>query len=177
MDPSKSSFAKLVGSSNYQVWSIKMRSYLTAQDLWDVVDLSSSTNSAEHLKSLNSKATSFIILSCEDHILQILDPNDLAANIWKKLDKLYGQVGFSARHLAFHLATASITTSISFEQKLIHCHNWHQHLCLNGYYCRFLLITCQVNMKLGSNLSCNKFEAKKSLKILRHTLTKLLPVY
>lgn len=111
MDPTKSSFAKLDGSSNYQVWSIKMRSHLIAQDLWEVVDISSAKNLAQNLKSLNSKAVSLIILSCEDHIIRTIDPNDLAASIWKKLEKLYGQVGFSARHLAFQsLVSTNIST-------------------------------------------------------------------
>lgn len=117
MDPTKSSFAKLDGSSNYKVWSIKIRSYLTAQDLWDVVELSSSKNLSSDLKSQNSKATSIIILSCEDHILRNLDPNDFAANIWRKLEKLYGQVGFSARHLAFQsLVSTTISSCDSIDQ-------------------------------------------------------------
>jgi hypothetical protein len=110
MDSTKSSFAKLNGSSNYQVWSIKMRSYLIAQDLWDIMAASSTKDSAQNLKSQNSKAVSLIILSCEDHIIRTLDPNDFAFNIWKKLEKLYGQVGFSARHLAFQ---SLVSTSIS----------------------------------------------------------------
>lgn len=52
-----------------------------------------------------------LILSCGDHIIRILDPNDLAANAWKKLQKQYGKVRFSARHLAFQ---SLISTHISF---------------------------------------------------------------
>lgn len=111
MDPSRSSFAKLSGSSNYQIWAIKMKSYLIVQDLWRVIEMtSSSTSAANELKSLNSKALSLIILSCEDHIIRLLDPNDLAANAWKKLEKQYGLLGFSARHLAFQ---SLVSTHIS----------------------------------------------------------------
>jgi hypothetical protein len=111
MDPSRNSFAKLSGFSNYQVWSIKMKSYLIAQDLWGVIELSSTKFPAADLKSLNSKAISLIILSCEDHIIRLLDPNDLAANAWKKLEKQYGLVGFSARHLAFQSLVSTHITS------------------------------------------------------------------
>lgn len=94
-----------------------MRSHLIAQDLWDVVEISSTKNLASNLKSLNSKAVSLIILSCEDHIIRTIDPNDLAASIWKKLQRLYGQVGFSARHLAFQsLVSTTISTCDSTDQ-------------------------------------------------------------
>lgn len=117
MDPTKSSFTKLDGSSTYQIWSIKMRSYLIAQDLWDVVDLTSSKTLPSNLKSINSKAISLIILSCEDHVIRLLDPNDLASDIWKKLQKLYGQVGFSARHLAFQsLVSTTISSCETIDQ-------------------------------------------------------------
>ncbi|KAF5184831.1 hypothetical protein FRX31_025582, partial [Thalictrum thalictroides] len=109
MDPSRNPFVKLSGSNNYQVWAIKMKSYLISQDLWSVVEISSKS-SVTDLKSLNSKAMSLIILSCEDHIIRLLDPDELAANAWKKLEKQYGLVGFSARHLAFQ---SLVSTNIS----------------------------------------------------------------
>lgn len=112
MDPSRNSFAKLSGSNNYQVWAIKMKSYLIAQDLWSVVELSSKS-SVTDIKSLNSKAMSLIILSCEDHIIRLLDPDELAANAWKKLEKQYGLVGFSARHLAFQSLVSTDISSCS----------------------------------------------------------------
>ena len=116
MDPSKTSFAKLDGSSNYRVWSMKMKAYLIAQDLWDVVDITPAKASSDNLKSQNSKAVSLIIFSCEDHILQLIDPDDLAAAIWKKLRKHFGYVGFSARHLAFQsLVSAQISSCQSVE--------------------------------------------------------------
>lgn len=117
MDPSKSSFAKLTGTSNYQVWSIKMKSYLISQDLWEAIDILPSRALEPDLKSINSKAISLIILSCEDHIIRLLDPNDLAVNAWKKLEKQYGQVGFSARHLAFQ---SLISTHISSCESIDH---------------------------------------------------------
>ena len=103
MDLSKSSFAKLSGTSNYRIWSIKMKAYLVAQDLWDVVEITPAKAKATEstLSSQNSKAVSLIVFSCEDHILQLIDPNDLAVTIWRNLEKQYGHVGFSARHLAF----------------------------------------------------------------------------
>ena len=117
MDPSKTSFAKLEGSSNYRVWSMKMKAYLIAQDLWDVIDISPSKATAENLKSQNSKAVSLINFACEDHILQIIDPDDLAATIWKKLQKQFGYVGFSARHLTFQsLVSTHVSSCDSVEQ-------------------------------------------------------------
>lgn len=113
MDFTRTSFAKLNGSGNYQVWSIKMKSYLIAQDLWDVIEISPSKSIAVNAQSLNSKALSLIILSCEDHVIRLIDPNDLAAAAWTKLEKQYGQVGFSARHLAFQSLVSTTLSSCS----------------------------------------------------------------
>lgn len=71
----------------------------------------------QSLKSQNSKAISALILSCEDHFIRILDSNDPASNIWKKLEKIYGQVGFSVRHLAFQsLVSTTISSCDSVDQ-------------------------------------------------------------
>ena len=111
MEPSKTMIAKLNGTSNYQVWSIKMKMYLIAQDLWDVIEISPMNVDVDEMKSRNSKALSAIFLSCEDHIIRLLDPNDLAVTAWKKLEKQYGQVGFSARHLAFQSLNSTLLSS------------------------------------------------------------------
>ena len=113
MDPSRSSFAKLNGTSNYQVWAIKMKSYLIAQDLWDIVDADPSKSIKSDAMSKNSKAVSLIILSCEDHIIRLIDPDDFAAAAWKKLKQQYGQAGFSARHLAFQTLVSTNLSSCS----------------------------------------------------------------
>lgn len=112
MDVSKSSLMKLSGASNYQVWAIKMRSYLISQDLWQVVDTPLSSKSAtSELQSQNSRAMSLIILSCEDHIVRLLNVEELAASAWKKLQKQYGHVGFSARHFAFQSLVSNTLSS------------------------------------------------------------------
>lgn len=111
MDPTRSSFAKLAGTSNYQVWSIKMKSFLIAQDLWDVIDITPIKALEPNIRSLNSKALSLIILSCEDHIIRLIDPDDLAVTAWNNLKKQYGHVGFSARHLAFQSLVATQLSS------------------------------------------------------------------
>lgn len=111
MDPSRNVFTKLAGASNYQIWSIKMKMYLISQDLWDVIDLSSSKAISSDKRSQNSKALSIIIMSCEDYVIRILDPDDLAVTAWEKLKKQYGHVGFSARHLAFQSLVATHLTS------------------------------------------------------------------
>lgn len=113
MEPSRSSIAKLAGVSNYQVWSIKMKSFLIAQDLWDVVNITASKETETNFQSRDAKALSLIILSCEDHIIRLIDTDSLATVAWRALQKQYGQVGFSARHLAFqslvgtHIAACS----------------------------------------------------------------------
>ena len=63
--------------------------------------------------SKNSKAVSLIILSCEDHIIRLIDPDDFAAAAWKKLKQQYGQAGFSARHLAFQTLVSTNLSSCS----------------------------------------------------------------
>ena len=117
MNSSGTSIAKLNGTSDYQVWSIKMKSYLIAQDLWEVVDVSPSIILTDKSMSQNSKALSFIILSCEDHIINLLDPNGLAVTAWKKLEKQYGNIGFSARHLAFQsLVSTNLSSCDNIDQ-------------------------------------------------------------
>lgn len=116
MDPSRIAFAKLTGTANYSIWSIKMQSYLIAQDLWQVIDISPSSN-ADHLKSLNSKVMSIIIMCCEDHVIRLLNINDLAASAWIKLERQYGQIGFSSRHLAFQsLVSTTLSSCINVDQ-------------------------------------------------------------
>ena len=88
-----------------------MKMYLIAQDLWDVVDITPAKATAENLRSRNSKALSAIFLSCEDHIIRHLDPDDLAVTTWNKLRKQYGQVGFSARHLSFQSLNSTLLSS------------------------------------------------------------------
>ena len=88
-----------------------MKSYLIVQDLWDIVEALPSKATTSDLMSRNSKAISLIILSCEDHILRLLDPEDLAANAWRTLQKQYGLIGFSARHLAFQSLVATTLSS------------------------------------------------------------------
>lgn len=107
MDSSRNSIAKLSGAANYQVWAIKMKSYLIAQDLWDTVDISPAKALTSDIRSQNSKALSLIILSCEDHVIRLIDPDDLAVTAWNKLKQQYGQIGFSARHLAFQSLVAT----------------------------------------------------------------------
>ena len=86
MDFTSLSMAKLSGSKNYQVWSIKMKSYFIAQDLWSVVQNSSPKSIAEDSMSQNSKVMALIILSCEDHIIRLLNPDESASIAWKKLE-------------------------------------------------------------------------------------------
>ena len=111
MDFTRAPIAKLEGSSNYQVWSIKMKSYLIANDLWDVINIKSTEKLTRDMTAKNSKAMALIILSCEDHIIRILNPDELAATAWSKLEKQYGHVGFSARHLAFQSLTCTQLSS------------------------------------------------------------------
>ena len=66
---------------------------------------------SEDLMSKNSKAMSLIILSCEDHIIRLFGSDDLAASAWRSLEKQYGHVGFSARHLAFQSLVSTNLTS------------------------------------------------------------------
>ena len=117
MEPAKSPISKLTGTSNYQVWSIKMKAYLIAQDLWSIVEISSLNTEVSKAQSQNSKAASQIILACEDHVIRMIDPEDLAADIWKNLKKQYGQVGFSARHIAFQsLVSTNLSTCAGIDQ-------------------------------------------------------------
>ena len=94
-----------------------MKSYLIAQDLWSVVQNSSSKSIAEDSMSQNSKVMALIILSCEDHIIRLLNPDESASIAWKKLEQQYGNIGFSAQHLAFK---SLVSTHISSCQSVDH---------------------------------------------------------
>ena len=107
-----------------------MKAYLIAQNLWCVICMSPSKAASKDMESLNSKAMSLIILSCKDHIIQLLDLDALAAVAWKKLEQQCGNVGFSARHLAFqslgppssHPVKVLITSMINFAHISEHFH-------------------------------------------------------
>ena len=117
MDSVKPSMTKLAGTANYQIWAIKMKAYLIAQDVWDAINITSKSMVSDTIKSQNSKAMSLIILHCEDYIIRLIDPDDLAAKAWKKLENQYGIVGFSARHMAFQ---SLVSTNLSSCESIDH---------------------------------------------------------
>ena len=73
-----------------------MKSYLTVLNLWSVVENTPLKIKVDDIMSQNSKVMALLILSCEDHIISLLNPDDLASTAWKNLEKHYGNAGFSA---------------------------------------------------------------------------------
>lgn len=101
-------FPKLKGSTNYEIWSIRMEAVLTEKDYLDVmtsIDLSQYHDEAI-VKELLAKrsersyrAAAIIRLSLEDGpLIQTRGIND-ALTLWERLKALYEPKGFSSEFL------------------------------------------------------------------------------
>lgn len=99
---------KLKGSSNYDIWVIRIESLLVEKGYLSVIE--NDTSNVEELKDLANKATALIKLSLEDSpLLQtrtILNPYVL----WHTLRDLYEPKGFSSD---FNLSKDLINTTLN----------------------------------------------------------------
>jgi len=108
---------KLKGSSNYDIWALRIRSILVQQDCSDILDIPPSDLTSDQypdtfikLKEKESKALATIRLSLEDGpLLQTKEHNSLA-ELWNNLKALYSQEGFSSDFL---ICKDLINTSLS----------------------------------------------------------------
>ena len=118
---------KLRGSSNYEIWAIKIESVLIEKGLYSYItdsDLSSNIITPEQ-RNESLKATSLIRLSLEDGPLlqtkHILNPYDL----WEVLKTLYMAKGFSSN---FILCKELINTTLTSSKNNIenYINNFHR---------------------------------------------------
>jgi hypothetical protein len=121
-------FPKLIGSSNYDLWSIRMEALLVERDYADVKNNAVTLEAAGNNESLyrellvkTNKASALIKLTLGDGpLLQSRYISD--ANIlWNNLKKLYGQQGFSAEFISCkELINTTLKTSKNNMEVYIH---------------------------------------------------------
>ena len=114
---------KLKGSINHESWSQKIKMILILQDLWDVIEDTQTIklilskgetlwdpDDTQYIKSWsksNNKAKAYILLSVSDSILAHVKNIEEAAHIWKKLEDLYAQKGFTSWFMAYKALTTT----------------------------------------------------------------------
>lgn len=84
---------------NYANWSVCVKSYLLANDLWQVIEESQTTgNNSPRWIKMNAMALHAIQISCGPDILSQIRGLKSAREAWNSLDKMYGTM------LSFKLA-------------------------------------------------------------------------
>ena len=125
---SKIQLPKLLGQQNYQIWAIRMESYLQEKDLGDYIqkDLldqiaTSTQEPSANLRFLagGRKSLSLIRLALADGpLLQVRHVNS-ALETWLLLERLYAPKGFSAEFLSCkQLFETTLASSDSIEEYL-----------------------------------------------------------
>jgi len=100
--PSYLQIQKLEGTKNYSTWKLRMKSVLINQGLWYVTSRPNETEvKDDNWISTNERAYSLILLMINDNVAKLVYFIEDAHTLWLKLEQLYGQAGFSARHLTF----------------------------------------------------------------------------
>ena len=99
---------KLKGSSNFDIWALRIRSILIQQDCADVMDIDPSNltldqypDTFDKLKEKESKALATIRLSLEDGPLLQTKEYTSPVELWNNLEILYSQKGFSSDFLIY----------------------------------------------------------------------------
>ena len=95
---------KLLGSKNYELWSMRMKAVLIGKDLWDTVADNSHIDDSAATKPQrvrSQKALAAITLALSDGpLIQARNINN-AAELWIHLRTLYESRGFSLEFLLF----------------------------------------------------------------------------
>jgi hypothetical protein len=90
----KISICKLIGQSNYEVWSLRVQSLLVHGSLSDAIAEGTSPK-----KEIDQKALANIRLTIEDGPLLQIQYSKTALEAWKLLKNLYSPKGFSSEFL------------------------------------------------------------------------------
>jgi len=94
----------LTGPENYHFWKTKMKMGLMREDMWDITKTISgfpedSDLVPAYLKKLN-QAFATILLKLDEGPLMLVEDLENPYLVWKKLEEIYGESGYSARHSA-----------------------------------------------------------------------------
>jgi gag-polypeptide of LTR copia-type len=93
MSSDKITIQKLKGTSNYEVWSLRVKAFLVKEDLFGAIINPQVDN------DINNKAISNIKLLLEDGPLLQIQHIDVAKEAWTSLEKLYSCGGFTSEFL------------------------------------------------------------------------------
>ena len=106
----------LKGRENYHSWSIKMKAYLTHQDLWSTIEAPTGGRLSTDATQL-AKAHSIIVLSCDDNVLATIEKKSTAKLAWEALKKAYEDGGYSRLvGLLIKLVTTKLENCSSVEE-------------------------------------------------------------
>ena len=97
---------KLKGSSNYDIWALRVESILVQQDCMEILTIEPSQlteekypNSYQRIKNSEAKALSILRLSLEDGPLLQSKDFKHPYYLWNHLERLYSHKGFSSDFL------------------------------------------------------------------------------
>ena len=91
---SSATVSELFNGGNYVVWSVQVKTYLIAQDLWDIVEGTDVQPELENKASSkvwtrkNAMALHVIQTSCEPHICLLISQITLAKLAWDTLEAI-----------------------------------------------------------------------------------------
>ena len=88
---------KLISSSNYKLWAIRIKAALIAKDLAGFFIWAEGAKSTKD----NIKALSYIQLACQDSLLIYISTINNPLDAWKYLERLYAPKGFSLEFILF----------------------------------------------------------------------------
>ena len=121
MEGNKITIPKLLGQSNYEIWSLRMQSVLIEKGLGDYIIASFPTtglteDNVKEIKLKADRALALIRLSISDgpllQIRNIITPLEA----WNSLKNLYSPQGFSSEFILFKdLFNTTLENSLSIE--------------------------------------------------------------
>lgn len=91
--------ARLAGSSNWDIWNIRMQAVLTEKGYYDVMTQPMNDTDPSRFRELQLKALAFIRLALADGPLLQTRNIDNPMTLWSTLQQLYEPKGFSAEFL------------------------------------------------------------------------------
>ena len=110
----KISIEKLIGQSNYEVWSLRVQSLLVKGSLSDAIE-----EGVTPKGEIDQKALANIRLTIEDGPLLQIQYSKIALEVWNLLKNLYSLKGFSLEFLIYkELFKTTLSKYSSMEEYL-----------------------------------------------------------
>jgi hypothetical protein len=128
-DASSTAVLQVLGKDNYVAWSVRVKTYLMAQDLWETVEATTEPPKQEDDKGVfkawsnkNSMALDVIKNSCGPETLPVIKEIPLAKIAWNTLAQKYmvsknTNLGLSQNTSSGPLLTLSLSHSLSLSTK------------------------------------------------------------